>query len=297
MTILERPERSPAEGMGPDCPELLFPEARQRRRRRWLLGGVIVVVACIVGVSLVNEVTGQGERRPSSPSGALSPLHRLLAAVRHTNAAGTAAINVTTTIENHTDPTAVRTEVGHVRFKGPDAMVGLQISPPGLVSSAPSAVEYLGKVGYYLSGSRWSTGPSAMAFPVFGALRPSTLIRSKVVVVGTYGSGAGRAEEFRVDQPGYVVQRFGNARLVAQSYRVLVWIDVHQRIIRSETSSVVTTESLPYSTLRSDPTTQSIDETLSSFGVAFEPSAEPNVVGRNAFRCGYYPNMGIVGAC
>jgi hypothetical protein len=35
----------------------------------------------------------------------------------------------------------------------------------------------------------------------------------------------------------------------------------------------------------------------SSFGVAFEPSAEPNVFGRNAFRCGYEPDMGIVGAC
>ena len=60
----------PAEAEGPESPEVLFREARQRRRRRWALGPVLAVV--LVGAAAVGYGAwgnGSSGHEPSGSSG------------------------------------------------------------------------------------------------------------------------------------------------------------------------------------------------------------------------------------
>lgn len=136
MVVLE-PDHQVLAGIE-ESPELLFPEARQRRRRRWLVRGGLVLFALglMVGL-LLSVVRGAGV----TPPGRLGPAaDRLVAAIRDTEASGTAEIETT---QRSTDlvppgtPSPDSVSVAYVRFHGDPAAVRY-LPPNQLPGAGPS---------------------------------------------------------------------------------------------------------------------------------------------------------------
>jgi hypothetical protein len=261
MTVIDRPPET--HGLGPEPPEVLFPEARQRRRRRWLFGGVVVGVAVVVAVGLlVGVFRGRSNGVPS-----LSPAaERLISAFRTTEAAGTAAFTSTSQV---LAPPIARTvsggvETGFIRFRGAEEESVLPGEPLNFLFYC------FGQTAYLPSGppgdpATWRTQYNGSSCNPLQPLESWVRAGTPVTDLGSQETNGQRTTEYLVLQPAIRSMRSSPAKMY-------VSVDSEGRIFRTDVPHVFVSyppaAGLPGGTFR----IWHNELNLGQFGVSFHPT-------------------------
>lgn len=242
MTVLDQPRI--ADARGPDSPEQLIPEARRRRRRRWLVTGSLLVLT--TGLFIGLRLVATGNRVRPSPT-FQSAADRLAAAIRATQASGTAVVETTQRTSSFSPPGTAPAQNGSValvRFKGDVAAVWYW-APNTTPQAEPSY--FFGDTfysqppdmqGQISPSTPYIENPTAPANPFgpspfkpFGPLRTASGQFSLVTELSRSGVGNSHLTEYRVREPSTVnITPLGPVHQWATT--LYVWVDTEGRIVR-----------------------------------------------------------------